>query len=465
MPINTPTNTPTNLPDDVLLDIFDFYVIGPSDKKKEVEGWQTLVHVCRQWRTVVFGSLHRLNLRLCYTTETRTPVDVWPALPLRIEGVVGNTEELDNTIAVLERSNPVYHINLAGYSSDLEIILPAMQKSFPELTYLWLHSTNKAVTVVPDSFLGGFAPRLRRLNLIRIPFPGLPRLLLSATHLTGLYLSEIPHSGYFSPEAIVTALSTLTSLERLTLKFKSPRSLPDGESRHRPPLTRSVLPALESLSFKGVGEYLEDLVALIEAPRLGFLTITMFNQISFDTPHFIQFVVRTPKFKAYKTAFFTFKNDTAAVVLSSSPNTFSNEQLTMEILCRESDWQVSSLEQVCNWCLPPLSALEYLKIHEYSRSPPDWRDNIENTLWVELLHPFLGVKNLYLSEELALRIAPALEELVGSRTMEVLPFLQNIFLKGLQPSGPVEEGIVKFVAARELSGHPITVSLWEKDGI
>jgi hypothetical protein len=41
--------------------------------------------------------------------------------------------------------------------------------------------------------------------------------------------------------------------------------------------------------------------------------------------------------------------------------------------------------------------------------------------------------------------------------------LQNIFLEGLQPSGPVQEGIVKFVAARQLSGHPITVSLWERD--
>ena len=449
------------LPDDVLLDIFDFYMIGPSNMKKEIEAWQTLVHVCRQWRIVVFGSLHRLNLRLYCATTTRAPVDVWPAMPLRIEGHVWSTEELDNTIAVLERNNRVYHINLAGRSSYLEIILPAMQKSFPQLIYMWLQSLHKAVTVVPDSFLGGSAPRLRDLNLIGIPFPGLPRLLLSATHLTSLHLSEIPHSGYFSPEAIVTTLSTLTSLDYLCLEFESPRSLPDGGSRHPPPLTRCVLPALEELSFKGVGEYLEDLVALIEAPLLGSLTITMFNQILFDTPHFIQFAIRTPKLKAHKKARLTFKNDAAAVVLSLVPTITGSDELEVKILCKESDWQVSSLEQVCNWCIPPLSALEDLKIYEYSKFPPDWRDNIENTLWLELLHPFLGVKNLYLSEELALRIAPALEELVGSRTMEVLPFLQNIFLKGLLRSGPVQEGIVKFVAARQLSGHQITVSLWE----
>ena len=53
-------------------------------------------------------------------------------------------------------------------------------------------------------------------------------------------------------------------------------------------------------------------------------------------------------------------------------------------------------------------------------------------------------------------IAPALGELVGGRTMEVA-ILQNIFLEGLLPS---LEGIVKSIAARELSGYPITVYLW-----
>jgi F-box-like len=44
------------LPDDVLLEIFDFYVNKDKDKyyKNEIEAWQTLVHVCRRWRSVVF---------------------------------------------------------------------------------------------------------------------------------------------------------------------------------------------------------------------------------------------------------------------------------------------------------------------------------------------------------------------------------------------------------------------------
>ena len=133
----------------------------------------------------------------------------------------------------------------------------------------------------------------------------------------------------------------------------------------------------------------------------------------------------------------------------------------MKISCRELDWQVSSLEQVCTSSLPLFSALEYLYIYKFPNSQPDWQDNIEDALWLELLHLFPTVKNLYLSVEFAARIVPALQALVRGRTTEVLPTLQNMFLEELKESGPVQEGIQQFVAARQVTSHPITVSLWD----
>jgi hypothetical protein len=86
-----------------------------------------------------------------------------------------------------------------------------------------------------------------------------------------------------------------------------------------------------------------------------------------------------------------------------------------------------------------------------------WKDDaIENTLWLQLFLPFTAVNNLYLSEEFATSIAAALQELVGSRITEVLPSLQNIFVDG--PSGPFQKAIGQFVAARQLSDHPIAIS-------
>ena len=101
--------------------------------------------------------------------------------------------------------------------------------------------------------------------------------------------------------------------------------------------------------------------------------------------------------------------------------------------------------------------LEDLYIHDHPYDPPDWKDDIENGLWLQLLHPFTAVKNLYLSEQIALRIGPALQELAEGRTTEVLPALQIIFLEGLESSGPVQEGIGKFVAARQVASRPIEI--------
>jgi hypothetical protein len=78
-------------------------------------------------------------------------------------------------------------------------------------------------------------------------------------------------------------------------------------------------------------------------------------------------------------------------------------------------------------------------------------DAIENTLWLQLLLPFNAVKNLYLYKDFAPGIAAALQWFVGGRITEVLPGLQNIFVEGLETSGPFQEKIAQFVAARQLS--------------
>ena len=465
------------LPDDVLLAIFDFCVDQNflrqyiyEEVTEHVEMWQALVHVCRRWRTTVFGSPLRLNLALVCTPKTpaRDTLDVWPPLPLVIlsHGYYRTDSDfpiewVDNIIAVLERKDRVCQISLMDIpNSRLEELFAAVQEPFTELTHLRLSSSGGPV--IPDLFLGGSAPRMHTILLDGILFPGLSKLLLSTTHLVGLHLLNIPHSGYISPETMATTLSTLTCLEYLSLKFQSPQSFPDRESRCPPPLTRSILPVLTDFTFKGVSEYLEYFVARIDAPQLSGLYMTLFNQIIFDTPQFIQFVNRTPTLKALEKAHVIFGDDTARVKLSPvSSLTSRYKGIYVIIPCRELDWQVSSLEQLCTSSLPPLSALEVLYIHKDPDSQPNWQDNIENALWLELLNPFPAVKNLYLCEEIAPRIMPALLELVGRRTTEVLPALQNIFLEKLRPSGPVQEGIRQFVAARQVTGHPTAVFRWD----
>jgi hypothetical protein len=289
------------------------------------------------------------------------------------------------------------------------------------------------------------------VDLHHIPFPGLPNLLLSATHLVKLNLEDVPHSGYFSPEAMVTALAVLTSLENLYVGFESPRSRPDQKTRRPPPPTRSPLPALKHLSFDGVSEYLDDLVARFDAPLLGKLKISFFHQLIYDTPQLTQFINRTPKFKAHDEARVGFYSSFVSVTTTDST-------LELKISCTQSDWQLSSLAQVCNSGF--ISAVEHLYILE----EPGLlllQDDIESSQLLEVLHPLTAVKQLYISQEFTPHIARTLEELVGGR-VTVLPALQTLFLEEELSSGPVQESIGKFVSARQLAGRPIAVSRWNR---
>ena len=452
------------LPDDVLLEIFGFHSIMISNRDVGIEAWQSLVHVCRRWRVLVFQSPRRLSLQLLCThkTPTRGKLNVWPALPLFIHGAMTSTQHLDNIIVALERSNRVCHVNIWSLTGwQLEKVLATMQVPFPELADLHIHSKDETVPVIPDSFLGGSAQRLRFFTLQGIPFPGLPNLLLSATNLDTLQLLDIPDSGYISPEAMVALISALSSLESLELGFRSPQSRPDWETRRWPPSKRSVIPALHSFYFKGVIEYLEDLVTFINTPQLNALEIIFFNQIdfAFDFPRLAQFINRTPTIRPLNEAHVQFYDSDANVELPPGSGT-----LRISISCKESDRQLSFIKQICNSSLwRPLSTVEVLYIdHEYSQVV--WKnDAIENSLWLQLLLPFTAVKDLYVSKEFGPGIAVALQELVGARITEVLPSLQNIFIEGLEASGPLQENVGRFVAARQLSDHPISISACNKN--
>ena len=430
----------------------------------------TLVHVYRRWRSIIFQSPRRLNLRLVYTPfgPPRDTLDIWPLLPLIIHDVTSiDEEDVDHTIAALKHNDRVCQIRLSCHSSSrISRIMEsaAMQKPFSELTHLEVKMTSEwhDERTLPDLFLGGTAPRLQSLKLTNISFPGLPKLLSSATYLVTLDLSYIPYpgSGYIPPNAMATSLSTLTSLEYLHVHFEHPPPAP--ESRHPPLPTRSILSILTTMQFEGSSGYLEEILTRIDAPRLDSMLITFDDQTLFDTPQLFQFISRIPTLRAPEMGYIIFSS--SSIVVKFPPQTSAVGKLCVEISSFESKLpQLSSVEQICTSSLPPVSMLEDLYILQDSKVwLEDFLDDVENMLWLQLLHPFVTVKNLYLSKKFVPHIVPALKELVGVRRAEVFPTLENIFVEGLQ-SGYFHEGIEMFVAARRLTSHPVAVSHWDKD--
>jgi len=459
------------LPDEALLEIFNFYV---NDEEARLDVWHTLVHVCRRWRYVVLRSPNRLDLRLVYTGRRSTTevLDVWPCLPIAIRQWVSYNNDpqtssgVRNIVAALNswHHDRVREIGIGNISSPLwERFATVMQKPFPELTHLEILLNDAGAPIVPGSFLGGSAPRLRALLLDNVPFPAMQKLLLSANDLVHLRLWDIPRTGYISPEVIVACLSSTTRLEVFSLKFHSPRSRPNPRRLHAPPLTRGVIPALILLEFRGAHDYLENLLARIDAPLLHDLRIGFFMALVFNIPQLHRFISRTETFKIFDRATVSFFHDAVQFNLSPPMGIPGPATLELKVYCRQSDWQLSSLARVCSSSLPLFSTLEKLEIMDNHR-PPEWKEDMESTQWLELLDAFTSVKNLYLSKErIALCVMHALQELAGVRVSESLPTLQNLFLWGLRPSGPVQETIKRFVAARQHSGYPLTVHRWERE--
>lgn len=424
------------LPNDALMKIFDFFV----DDNVGIDAWHLLVHVCREWRNVVFGSSRRLTLHLHCTSgrpAVKELLDIWRDLPVVIKLYDPPTRGVDNTVVALTHSDRVCEIFLGIVANSLlEVIIASMRVPFPALVRLMFLRENETVPAAPDSFLGGSVLHLRSL--------------LSATDLVRLILCRIPHSGYISPEAMITCLSTLTSLESLHLELESPLHRPIQEKGRPFPQTRTVLPALVYFSFRGVSEYLEDLVARVDAPLLDEFHITFFYQLILDTPQLAHFISRTPNIKAQNEAHVMFFNDAVQVILGSV------QRVILRTRCKRSDWQLSFAAQVCSSSLSLVPSLEQLYI-EGKRS--HWQDDIENYEWLDLLQPFAIVKNLFLSEGVVPCIAPSLQELAEGNVTEVLPSLERLFLEEPHSSGPIDESYISepvqeainmFIAARQL---------------
>jgi hypothetical protein len=457
------------LPDNALLDIFDFYVAEVRDrmamwkaiwKPNGEDAWHPLVHVCQRWRHIVLASPCRLCLELLCTNRRliREELDIWPVLPIVIHcDDVMPPEEwgVTHIISALKRHHLVRRIYIAGVPSSLLGQFTAMKNPFPALTDLTLSSDECNPPILTDSFLGGCAPRLQNLDLCGIPFPGLGRLLLSTSHLVKLSLRDIPESGYIPPEAMVTSLSTLTRLKELVIDFIEPLS-----PRYLPSLRNVVLPALTNFEFKGDSKYLEGFLSLIDAPSLEDISMAFSDYPSFGPPLLRLFLSRTEAFKTSHQVDILFYKTRAKITLCRQTRESDHKVQEFRISCRTPDFPlIRSLPRLCSSFLSPLLTVERLCIvdkgyhlDEDRTAPP----------WLELLAPFISVKDLDIScSRGSLSVmASALGdqgELTGERTTEVLPELQNIFLGHVPSQAHIQEAIARFVAARRLSGRPVTV--------
>ena len=444
------------LPEHALLEIFEFY--RKNFNNARLWKWHLLAHVCRKWRQIVFSSPLRLHLRILCTSRTSVEknLSIWPTFPINIEYTYSGSDirprGADNVIAALKHRDRVCDISLDTNGLQLGHMVTMMMEPFPVLTHLHIRSDDSNVPVLPKEFLGRSAPRLREITVYGIPCPALPALLPSATNLVILELRRVPMTGYISPQAMATCLAALPRLDTFDLQFQS--AIPRPERMH-PPVTRILLPALTSFGFKGASEYLEDLVPQIDSPRLDQISIVYLNQlVDFQVAQLSKFIERSViKGTPFKRAQITFSGDSVSFdMYHDEIHTTSCRHATrIAISCREIDWQVSLIAQVLRQISATLSNIVRLTFESPDQRYPRL-DGADNAEWLPLLHQFSAVRALHASGKLAKHVSQTLEDIPQDMFAGVLPFLNLIDLEG-QLASSVE----KFITARRLSGHPVTV--------
>jgi hypothetical protein len=125
----------------------------------------------------------------------------------------------------------------------------------------------------------------------------------------------------------------------------------------------------------------------------------------------------------------------------------------LSISCKWLDWQASHLAQILGQSPAMISKVDNISIDNADlQFEPGLQDDMDDTDWLELLRPFTAAKTLQGSKQLAVHIARALDGVSGDSEMvtKILPALDSISLED-QPVESVE----KFVAVRQLSGHPV----------
>jgi hypothetical protein len=462
---NRPAVTVDNLPDDICREIFascllDLY----PDKNMDV--WQCLVHVCPRWRRIIFASPRYFDLQLYCSPQTpfRENISHWPEFPLTV--CYGIPEDEDDLIAALEHPDRVRRVELLIESSKVEEAVAAMQVPFPVLTQLDLFGPEYDALALPDGFLGGSAPCLQHLHFRAIAFPELPTLLLSACDLVFVELKHIPPTGYgyILPEAMVGGLAALTKLRTLCIAFPSP-TLPHGQGRRSPdPPMMAVLPALTTFDFEGDSEYLEDLVARIDAPRVDNVRIEYCVE-EVQTRQLSQFIGRSANLAKFGRAELTIDYRKTCIILDHPQGECHQGRLSLTFQAREVGFPVPCMIDVLGQLVPMLSNVRHLSVlgeHLRCRLRGECgplRHHV-SWEWLPLLRPFRAVEALHASGGLEEYIGCALEEIDEDMVTVVLPALRLLWLYDDRIGDDREAlgSIERFLSLRQLSGRPVTMA-------
>jgi hypothetical protein len=379
-----------------------------------------------------------------------------PPLPLVIDYTSRHritTEDEKGVILALRQHDRVRRIRLGMPLIDLQKLIAAMDGEYPILEYLIIMpppEDKSTILMLPERLQ---APRLRHLTLENLALPIESRLLTTSVGLVTLFLPMNDPFAYFHPNSLLHWLSFMPQLEMLAI-FSFPNREMERQLMHIPITTSVTLPNLHHFKFSGISTELEAFVHRITTPRLERLGIVFFDRLMFSVPRLVQFI-NTTKNLRFNGAKFAFNSK--GVLVDVYPGAEAEMYaLSMRVLYRHLDWQVSIVAQFFNSLIPMFSAVEHLALeHEVHSQSSEEHNAVDRSEWRKLLRPFRNVKTLHIGNGLVGQLSRCLESKDGELPLE-LPELLELTYSG---DGNTGDAFIQFINARQNAGRPIALVL------
>lgn len=428
--------------------------------------------MCQRWRSVLFASSRYFDLKVfcTYGTPAREVLSTSLDFPIIVryggfpESNLLTADDEDGVIALLDHPGRLFEVQITATAPILEKMATVglTQQPFSALEYLHLSTRTETGLVLPSEF--GGTPGLRTLWMIKIALPALPRLLLLAPNLVSLRIEEIPSIGY-TLEALLICLPAMTRLKTLRIHFLFPSSRPALLSTLQSTERRSVLPCLNHIEFHGTSEYLECLLSTITTPYLKYIRIAFFNQLIFHTPQLpqlSQFILRTETQRSPNQATIHYSGVDISLTLSHPGRP---HYLALRILCKNLDWQISSMTELCEGLSQTLFHVEQLNICASPTSFAGERDEMDFTQleFLDLFRQFVHVRRLCVTGGSALHVVGALRPVTGQLAVIVLPELREIYVGKDAELAFARRDLSQFIATRGSSTRPVLIRSLEAE--
>ena len=129
--------------------------------------------------------------------------------------------------------------------------------------------------------------------------------------------------------------------------------------------------------------------------------------------------------------------------------------LRLQISCKQLDWQLSCMGQVCEQISPFLFPVSNLLLK--TAQPLGERVDVNSEQWLDLLHSFKfgGAQSFWVAGELTADILCALRPANEGNTA-ILPSLRHVCVQEpIKMDGPSWDSVQSFITSRWISGRPM----------